>query len=107
MQQHCVDATPLLRRHTIAETKYESHFLTFLFGLDYLSTDCFRVALNTMYPWQNESNVYLPGGAISVARQFLRCVLHQLAPSGVFMQIFQTHVDGKKFLPLNAEMGKV
>lgn len=54
-----------------------------------------RISLNTMYPWQYDTNIYLPGGAISVAHQFLRCVLHQLAPNGIFMQMFQTHVDGK------------
>ncbi|XP_063244249.1 protein unc-79 homolog [Bacillus rossius redtenbacheri] len=52
-----------------------------------------RIALNASYPWQNETNIYLPGGAISVAQQFLRCVLHQLAPNGVFLQMFQTEVE--------------
>lgn len=47
-----------------------------------------------MYPWQNESNIHLPGGAVSVAHQFLRCVLHQLAPNGIFTQMFQTHANG-------------
>ncbi|RZF46360.1 hypothetical protein LSTR_LSTR011144 [Laodelphax striatellus] len=51
-----------------------------------------KLALSATYPWQSESNVHLPGGAISVAHQFLRCVLHQLAPNGVFVQMFQTHV---------------
>lgn len=54
-----------------------------------------RVALNAMYPWQSETNIHLPGGAISVAHQFLRCVLHQLAPNGIFTQMFQTHLNGK------------
>lgn len=49
-----------------------------------------------MYPWQSETNMHLPGGAISVAHQFLRCVLHQLAPNGVFLQMFQTHLNGAK-----------
>jgi len=53
------------------------------------------VALNSSYPWQSETNIYLPGGATSVAHQFLRCVLHQLAPNGIFVQMFQTHADGK------------
>lgn len=53
------------------------------------------MALNASYPWQNEANIYLPGGATSVAHQFLRCVLHQLAPNGIFVQMFQTHADGK------------
>nr|CAD7255823.1 unnamed protein product [Timema shepardi] len=51
------------------------------------------VALNASYPWQHETNIYLPGGATSVAHQFLRCVLHQLAPNGVFVQMFQTQVE--------------
>ncbi|CAG9855370.1 unnamed protein product [Phyllotreta striolata] len=50
-----------------------------------------KVATNVMYPWQTESNIHLPGGAISVAHQFLRCVLHQLAPNGIFTQMFQTN----------------
>lgn len=45
---------------------------------------------NARYSWQNEQNVHLPGGAVSVAHQFIRCVLHQLAPNGVFVQMFQT-----------------
>ncbi|XP_031336357.1 protein unc-79 homolog [Photinus pyralis] len=49
-----------------------------------------KVTTNAMYPWQNESNIHLPGGAVSVAHQFLRCVLHQLAPNGIFTQMFQT-----------------
>lgn len=52
-----------------------------------------KVALNAMYPWQSETNVHLPGGAVSVAHQFLRCVLHQLAPNGIFVQMFQTHIN--------------
>ncbi|XP_024935949.1 protein unc-79 homolog isoform X2 [Cephus cinctus] len=52
-----------------------------------------KVALNAMYPWQSETNMHLPGGAVSVAHQFLRCVLHQLAPNGVFVQMFQTHIN--------------
>jgi len=59
---------------------------------------CTRVALNAMYPWQSETNMHLPGGAVSVAHQFLRCVLHQLAPNGVFMQMFQTHLNGKNIM---------
>lgn len=57
-----------------------------------------RVALNAMYPWQSETNMHLPGGAVSVAHQFLRCVLHQLAPNGVFMQMFQTNLNGKNIM---------
>ncbi|XP_067215729.1 protein unc-79 homolog isoform X2 [Linepithema humile] len=52
-----------------------------------------KVGLNAMYPWQSETNMHLPGGAVSVAHQFLRCVLHQLAPNGIFTQMFQTHLN--------------
>ena len=48
-----------------------------------------------MYVWQNVMNIYLPGGAISVAHQFLRCVLHQLAPNGIFLQMFEANPYGK------------
>lgn len=60
----------------------------------------FRVATNARYPWQTESNIHLPGGAISVAHQFLRCVLHQLAPNGIFTQMFQTNAPGKYLVVL-------
>ena len=53
--------------------------------------------MNASYPWQSETNVYLPGGATSVAHQFLRCVLHQLAPNGIFVQMFQTQAEGTMF----------
>lgn len=56
-----------------------------------------RIATSVMYPWEVDSNVYLPGNARSIARQFLRCVLHQLAPSGVFLQIFQTKIEDPEF----------
>ncbi|XP_038110172.1 protein unc-79 homolog isoform X9 [Culex quinquefasciatus] len=47
-----------------------------------------RVALHSTFPWQCESATHLPGGSQSVAHQFIRCVLHQLAPNGIFYQIF-------------------
>lgn len=49
-----------------------------------------RVAVHHTYSWQCESSTHLPGGSQSVAHQFIRCVLHQLAPNGVFYQIFLT-----------------
>ncbi|XP_063983209.1 protein unc-79 homolog isoform X2 [Diachasmimorpha longicaudata] len=52
-----------------------------------------KVAQNAIYPWQTETNLHLPGGAVSVAHQFFRCVLHQLAPNGILVQMFQTHIN--------------
>lgn len=60
-----------------------------------------------MYPWQNETNVHLPGGAVSVAHQFLRCILHQLAPNGVFIQMFQTQATGMHNSTLHSYTNKI
>jgi protein unc-79 len=49
-----------------------------------------KVALHHTFSWQYESSTHLPGGSQAVAHQFLRCVLNQLAPNGVFYQIFLT-----------------
>lgn len=57
-----------------------------------------KFATQFTFPWQCESSTHLPGGSQSVAHQFIRCVLHQLAPNGVFIQIFLTQAHGK-FLP--------
>lgn len=54
-----------------------------------------KFASQPTFPWQYESSTHLPGGSQSVAHQFIRCVLHQLAPNGVFVQIFYTQVNGR------------
>lgn len=54
-----------------------------------------RVALHQSFSWQCESTTQLPGGSQSVAHQFIRCILHQLAFSGIFYQIFLTQNNGK------------
>lgn len=38
------------------------------------------------------SNLYIPGEVGSIARQFMRCILHQLTPNKVFIQLFQTQM---------------
>lgn len=49
------------------------------------------------FPWQYENPTNLPGGSQSVAHQFIRCVLHQLAPNGIFVQMFMTQMKGMTF----------
>ncbi|KAG4066741.1 hypothetical protein HA402_012808 [Bradysia odoriphaga] len=50
-----------------------------------------KYAMRSTFPWQQyNSTSYLPGGSQSVAHQFIRCVLHQLAPNGIFVQMFLT-----------------
>ncbi|XP_055852716.1 protein unc-79 homolog isoform X5 [Episyrphus balteatus] len=51
-----------------------------------------KFAMHSTFPWQYASATHLPGGSQSVAHQFIRCVLHQLAPNGIFLQLFQTQV---------------
>lgn len=46
------------------------------------------------FPWQYENPTHLPGGSQSVAKKFIRCVLHQLAPNGIFVQMFLTQMKG-------------
>ncbi|XP_006811597.2 LOW QUALITY PROTEIN: protein unc-79 homolog [Saccoglossus kowalevskii] len=57
-----------------------------------------RIAGSTLYPWQPESLVNTPASSITVARQFLRCTLHQMAPMGIFPQLFQTRMEDPYFM---------
>lgn len=59
-----------------------------------INTNHFRYASHVKFPWQYENPTHLPGGSQSVAHQFIRCVLHQLAPNGIFVQIFLTQMKG-------------
>ncbi|XP_066975472.1 protein unc-79 homolog isoform X11 [Macrobrachium rosenbergii] len=52
-----------------------------------------RVADSEVFSWQYESAIHFPGSATSIGRQFLRCVLHQLAPNQIFNQIFYTNIE--------------
>uniref|UniRef100_A0A8C4KDJ8 Unc-79 homolog, NALCN channel complex subunit n=1 Tax=Dromaius novaehollandiae TaxID=8790 RepID=A0A8C4KDJ8_DRONO len=44
------------------------------------------------------SLMMIPGNAAGVAKQFLRCVFHQLAPNGIFPQLFQSNIKDGSFL---------
>lgn len=39
-------------------------------------------------------SMMVPGNAAGVAKQFLRCIFHQLAPNGIFPQLFQSTIKG-------------
>ena len=47
------------------------------------------------------TGLVIPANSVSVARQFLRCALHQLAPNGIFAQLFMSEIEGKKVSPLS------
>ncbi|XP_060806027.1 protein unc-79 homolog [Amyelois transitella] len=55
-----------------------------------------RVVQLGQYSWQVDTNTRLPGSAVFVAHQFLRCVLHQLANNNVFLQIFLQRTPEKQ-----------
>ncbi|XP_049885894.1 protein unc-79 homolog [Pectinophora gossypiella] len=57
-----------------------------------------RVVQLGNYSWQAETNTRLPGSAVFVAHQFLRTVLHQLAPNNVFLQMFLQRTPEKQRL---------
>lgn len=41
------------------------------------------------------SHIIVPGNVSSIARQFLRCTFYNLAPNGLFVQLFQTPIPGE------------
>uniref|UniRef100_G1PSB3 Unc-79 homolog, NALCN channel complex subunit n=1 Tax=Myotis lucifugus TaxID=59463 RepID=G1PSB3_MYOLU len=43
-------------------------------------------------------SMMVPGNAAGVAKQFLRCIFHQLAPNGIFPQLFQSTIKDGTFL---------
>ncbi|XP_048586447.1 protein unc-79 homolog isoform X2 [Nematostella vectensis] len=49
-----------------------------------------RKCVNPIFPWQDKSDVLIPGSTTEVAKQFLRCVLIKLAPNGIFSELFRT-----------------
>ncbi|XP_043553117.1 protein unc-79 homolog isoform X4 [Chiloscyllium plagiosum] len=56
-----------------------------------------RLASSTLFSGQAES-MMIPGNAAGVAKQFLRCIFHQLAPNGILPQLFQSNIKDGSFL---------
>ncbi|KAJ8399183.1 hypothetical protein AAFF_G00415620 [Aldrovandia affinis] len=56
-----------------------------------------RLASTANFSGQAESTL-IPGNAAGVAKQFLRCVFHQLAPNGILPQLFQSNIKDGSFL---------
>ncbi|CAD5115352.1 DgyrCDS4332 [Dimorphilus gyrociliatus] len=58
-----------------------------------------RIAAGIHYSWQNEiPTLIIPGNCVSVARQFIRCTLHQLSPNGIFSQLIVSQIDNSDLL---------
>ena len=49
-----------------------------------------RLAQSPFYSWQSDSKLWVRDTCLNVAKQFMRCTLHQLAPYGLFNQLFIT-----------------
>ncbi|CAH8437681.1 unnamed protein product [Dicrocoelium dendriticum] len=57
-----------------------------------------RLANTPLYSWQSTApHVIVPGNVSSIARQFLRCTMYNLAPNGLFLQLFQTAIPDEHF----------
>uniref|UniRef100_G3NZK1 Unc-79 homolog, NALCN channel complex subunit n=1 Tax=Gasterosteus aculeatus aculeatus TaxID=481459 RepID=G3NZK1_GASAC len=56
-----------------------------------------RLASSANFSGQAES-MLIPGNVAGVAKQFLRCVFHQLAPNGILPQLFQSNIKDGSFL---------
>ncbi|XP_047467535.1 protein unc-79 homolog isoform X3 [Mugil cephalus] len=56
-----------------------------------------RLASSGNFSGQAES-MMIPGNVAGVAKQFLRCMFHQLAPNGILPQLFQSNVKDGSFL---------
>ncbi|CAB1335244.1 unnamed protein product [Coregonus sp. 'balchen'] len=56
-----------------------------------------QLASSANFSGQAES-MLIPGNAAGVAKQFLRCVIHQLAPNGILPQLFQSNIKDGGFL---------
>uniref|UniRef100_A0A5S6R432 Uncoordinated protein 79 n=1 Tax=Trichuris muris TaxID=70415 RepID=A0A5S6R432_TRIMR len=57
----------------------------------------FRIASHVFHPWQENSHVFVPSNCRSVARQFVRIVLHQLAPNRLFASLFESDIMDPHF----------
>ncbi|XP_034051028.1 protein unc-79 homolog [Thalassophryne amazonica] len=56
-----------------------------------------RLASSANFSGQAES-MLIPGNVAGVAKQFLRCMFHQLAPNGILPQLFQSNIKDRSFL---------
>ncbi|KRY28928.1 Uncoordinated protein 79 [Trichinella spiralis] len=56
-----------------------------------------KIAAHTFHPWQARTNIFVPSNCRSVARQFIRIVLHQLAPNRLFLSLFESEIEDELF----------
>ena len=52
-----------------------------------------RIARESQFSWELDTNVFIPSNTRSIAKQFIRCVLHQLSGNGIFWMIFHLRLN--------------
>lgn len=59
--------------------------------------ECLRTILLSCYVFKCFliCSMLIPGNVAGVAKQFLRCMFHQLAPNGILPQLFQSNIKGR------------
>lgn len=81
---------------------YRESELAAPFILDMLMA-AIRLAQKKVFTWQATApNFYLPGNYASVAKQFIRCVLHQFQNNEILYQLFQGEFDTNSHFELIA-----
>jgi hypothetical protein len=74
---------------------YRESELAAPFILDMLMA-AIRLAQKKVFTWQATApSFYLPGNYASVAKQFIRCVLHQFQNNEIFYQLFQSDFESE------------
>ncbi|CAB4014192.1 Hypothetical predicted protein, partial [Paramuricea clavata] len=58
-----------------------------------------RKVIEPVYHWQVKSNTITPLSSVEIAKQFLRCVLVQFAPNGLFPELFRTQIEDPTIFP--------
>lgn len=73
-----------------------------LFKFNWKYTGGFHLIIINLV-FKSRPNVIVSGNIASIARQFLRCTMFNLAPNGLFTQLFQTPLPGESYKYLRTE----
>ena len=72
--------------------------LVFITMFSQVSRLCRHIVSMTKITFLFFRNTITPLSSVEIAKQFLRCVLIQFAPNGLFAEFFRTPIEGK-YLP--------
>lgn len=71
-----------------------------------IDVNCDRLPTTSILPVVFCS-MMIPGNVAGVAKQFLRCMFHQLAPNGILPQLFQSNIKGLLMPLMNSHTLKI